>query len=143
MVTPPRKLCKLDETLASEKKASEPNANQFRPVPGKSSGDIVTAAAAPMQRVRRGDEKAKAKAKVLKKSVSMKDDKGGAKHGADGWWNGEGGIMRRNLVYNRAYKRARSAELRKGNTDAEAKQVASENGRQAVEFFLDRGSDID
>ena len=105
------------------------------------------------------DDKGGAKAEVFKKHVSMKDDKGGAKEDvfnklvsmkddeggakADSWWNGAGTIMTRTLVYNRAYKRARSAELRKGNTDAEAKQVASEKGRQAVAFFLDRGSDID
>ena len=51
MVTPPRKLIKLDENLASEKKATAP-----------------PAAAAPRQRVRLGDEKAKAKASVVKKS---------------------------------------------------------------------------
>ena len=94
-------------------------------------------------------DKGGAKEEVCNKLVSMKDDEGGAKaavfkkYGADSWWNGAGTIMTRTLVYNRAYKRTRSAELRKGNTDAEAKQVASEKGRQAVEFFLDRGSDID
>ena len=51
MVTPPRKRCKLDKNLASEKKATAP-----------------PAAAAPMQRVRLGDEKATAKASVLTKS---------------------------------------------------------------------------
>ena len=72
----------------------------------------------------------------------MKKEKG-AKHGEPVVERGEGGTMTRNLVYNRAYKRARSAELRKGNTDAEAKQVASEKANQAVAVFLDGGSDID
>ena len=135
---------------------------------GKTSGDVKTALAttpppiaAPRKVIKKPKAKAKpkaavlkksvpvkeekggAKAEVLKKSVSMKDDKGGAKHGSDGWSNGKGKIMRRNLVYNRAYKRTRHAELKKGKTDDEAKEVASAKGRDAVKIFLAERGNID
>ena len=44
--------------------------------------------------------------------------------------------MTEKLVYNRAYKRVRHAELKKGNTEEEAKKVASEQARNAVRIFL-------
>ena len=71
----------------------------------------------------------------------MKKEKG-AKHGEPVVERGEGGIMRRNLVYSRAYKRARKEELKKGSNDEQAKQVASEKARIAVQLFLDGGIDV-
>ena len=65
-----------------------------------------------------------------------------AKHGEPVVELGEGGIMTERLVYNRAYKRVRNAELKKGNTDEEAKKVASEQARNAVQIFLDEGIDV-
>ena len=67
----------------------------------------------------------------------MKEERG-AKHGEPVVEWGEGGTMTRNLVYNRAYKRVRMAELKKGSNDGEAKEVASEKARNAVEFFSRR-----
>ena len=66
----------------------------------------------------------------------------GAKHGEPVVELGEGGIMTEKLVYNRAYKRVRNAELKKGSTDEEAKKVASEKARIAVQLFLDEGIDV-
>ena len=71
----------------------------------------------------------------------MKTEKG-AKHGEPVVERGEGGIMTEKLVYNRAYKRVRLAELKKGSTDEEAKKVASEKAKNAVKFFLDKCCDI-
>ena len=51
--------------------------------------------------------------------------------------------MNKHLVYNRAYKRVRYAELKKGRTDEEAKKVAVEKARIAVMYFLDEGIDLD
>ena len=144
---------------------SEPNGNQFLPVPdfgsfkfksvgkGKSSGDIVTAlattppaAAAPKQKkgVAKAKAKGVAKPKAMKcflnKALSKKKEKG-AKHGEPGVELGQGGIMNEKLVYNRAYKRVRYAELKKGSTDETAKKRASEKARNAVKFFLDEGID--
>jgi len=75
------------------------------------------------------------------KSLPMKKKKG-AKHGEPVAELGQGGIMTEKLVYNRAYKRVRQAELKKGSTDAKAKNVASEKARIAVLFFRDEGRDI-
>ena len=72
----------------------------------------------------------------------MKKEKG-SKHGEPVVEQGEGGIMRKNLVYNRAYKRVRIEELKKGRNDEQAKKVASEKAKNAVKFFLERGCDID
>ena len=71
----------------------------------------------------------------------MKKEKG-AKHGEPVVERGDGGIMTEKLVYNRAYKRVRSAELKKGSTEEEAKKVASEKANNAVKFFLDGGMDV-
>ena len=79
---------------------------------------------------------------VLKKALSKKKDKG-AKHGEPGAELGQGGIMTEKLVYNRAYKRARKEEFKRGRTDEEAKKVASEKAKNAVKFFLDGGNDMD
>ena len=70
----------------------------------------------------------------LKKSVSMKNEKG-AEHGTPPVERGEGGIMTEKLVYNRAYKRIRLAELKKGSSNEWAKKVAAHEARNAVEFF--------
>ena len=72
----------------------------------------------------------------------MKEERA-ANHGSDGWSNGEGSIMKRHLVYNRAYKRTRHAELKKGKTDEEAKDIASAKGRDAVKIFLAERGEID
>ena len=82
-----------------------------------------------------GDKNAKAKGCVSKKSLSMKKEKG-AKHGEPVVEMGEGGIMTEKLVYNRAYKRVRQAELKKGSNDEEAKKVASDTARNAVKILL-------
>ena len=71
----------------------------------------------------------------------MKKEKG-AKHGEPDVELGQGGIMTEKLVYNRAYKRVRLAELKKGSNDEEAKLVAAEKARNAVKFFLDGGTDV-
>ena len=54
--------------------------------------------------------------------MSKKKEKG-AKHGDPGAELGQGGIMKKHLVYNRAYKRVRADELKQGRTDEEAKRV--------------------
>ena len=159
---------KSEPVPASEQKSksfvakSEPCGNQFLPVPdlsfkfksdekGKTSGDVKTAlattppaTAAPRQKKVRKKAKAKAKTKAagLKKAGPVKEEKG-ANHGSDGWSNGEGSIMKRHLVYNRAYKRTRHAELKKGKTDDEAKDIASAKGRDAVKIFLAERGEID
>ena len=66
----------------------------------------------------------------------------GAKHGEPVVERVEGGIMTETDVYIREYKRVRGAELNKGSTDEEAKEVASEKANNAVAFFIDEGSDI-
>ena len=58
------------------------------------------------------------------------------KHGEPGVELGQGGTMTEKLVYNRAYKRVRYAELKKGCSMEEAKKVASEKARNAVKVFL-------
>ena len=70
----------------------------------------------------------------------MKKEKG-AKHGESLLELGQGGIMTEKLVYNRAYKRVRNAELKKGSNDDAAKKIASEKADNAVKFFLDGGID--
>ena len=123
-----------------------PGANQFQPVPSlagfKFKSDLATAppaAAAPRQKKGVKKTKAKAKAGVSKKRLSMKTAKG-AKAGKPLVEMGEGAIMNEKLVYNRAYKRSREAELRKGSTLKTAKKVASETAKKAVKFFLDGGT---
>ena len=66
----------------------------------------------------------------------------GAKHGEPFVELGQGGIMTEKLVYNRAYKRVRNAELKKGSNDEAAKKIATEKANNAVKFFLDGGIDI-
>ena len=71
----------------------------------------------------------------LKKSVSMKKEPVVER--------GAGGMMKRSLVYNRAYKRVRSEELKKGSIKEQAKKVASEKARNAAKLFLETGCDMD
>ena len=66
--------------------------------------------------------------------MSKKKEKGGKPDEPD-MELGHGGIMTEKLVHNRAYKRVRNAELKKGSTDEEAKKVASEKARHAVKVF--------
>ena len=161
MVTPNRKRCKLTEDQVSEQKATkfgvtrEPNANLYVPLPdfkfmsdgaAKSSGKIITAlattppaAAAPKQK--KGGNKRKAKGRAVKKSVSMTKKKE-ANHGEPVVELGQGGIMTEKLVYNRAYKRVRQAELKKGSSDEDAKKVAAETARNAVKYFVEKGEDV-
>ena len=54
---------------------------------------------------------------------------------------GRSGIVKEKLVYSRAHKRVRKAELQQGSTEEDAKRVAQEAARNAVKFFLDEGSD--
>ena len=65
-----------------------------------------------------------------------------AKHGESAFELGQGGIMTAKLVYNRAYKRVRHAERKKGSNDEDAKKVAVDAARNAVKCFLDAGIDI-
>ncbi len=64
------------------------------------------------------------------------------KHGEPVAELGHGRIMNKKLVHNRAYKRARQAELQKGSSDEDAKKVAAETARNAVKYFLEEGEDV-
>ena len=163
MVTPVRKRRKQTENLESEQKdtkvvvTSEPNLLRqnakefFLPLPdlgfvksdcsSSSSADISLALAtappapaAPKQK--KGGNKRKAKGHAVKKSVSMTMKKE-ANHGEPVVELGQGKVMTKHLIYNRAYKRVRLAEVKKGTKDDEAKQMAAEQARNAVSIFLD------
>ena len=159
MKTPVKKRSGLNDRSASEQKTtkivvkSEPNANQFIRVPdfesfirksvvnGKSSGDISTvlattppATAAPKQK--KGGKKRKGKGPAVKKPKAI-TKKNEANHGSPVVELGQGKVMTKHLIYNRAYKRVRLAEVKKGTKDDEAKQMAAEQARNAVSIFLD------
>ena len=163
MVTPVRKRRNQTENLVSEQKdtkvvvTSEPNLLRqnakefFLPLPDlgfvksdcsrSSSADISQALAAtppapaaPNQK--KGGKKRKGKGPAVKKSKAI-TKKNEANHGSPVVELGQGKVMTKHLIYNRAYKRVRLAEVKKGTKDDEAKQVAAEQARNAVSIFLD------
>ena len=157
MATPVRKRHKQTENIESEQKDSKPNylrqnaTELFLPLPDlgfvnsdcsrSSSADISQALAAtppapaaPNQK--KGGKKRKGKGPAVKKSKAI-TKKNEANHGSPVVELGQGKVMTKHLIYNRAYKRVRLAEVKKGTKDDEAKQMAAEQARNAVSIFLD------
>ena len=157
MATPARKRQKIAEDIESEQKDSKPNFRRqnatelFLPCPDlgfvnsdcsrSSSADISQALAAtppapaaPNQK--KGGKKRKGKGPAVKKSKAI-TKKNEANHGSPVVELGQGKVMTKHLIYNRAYKRVHLAEVKKGTKDDEAKQMAAEQARNAVSIFLD------